>query len=531
MSQGAIMRTIAQPGNRQKMFYKSDQMTEAAKYNDDIVDNISNYVRRNIGRIEQLLSVNSPIHFSNAINTISLPQTGVIFNRPYLTNIQRKFDKNTFEFVTSFIIAHELAHQLQFAHFGDSAVIFSSCEMRGVYEGQADILAGYALGRLYNIKYEDVLKGTNKIIFDAMEFVYDIGEEEFSLSTHPSRLRRRNAFRNGLGFSIAQTAGINGEFYKALNWNGSESVIDWSLKTAKTINHYPNAVALQISFFEGNEDTVIWDTNPRHSVVKYNYVIQNNSDRPVKVNLTFRMQGHKRSNYVEYFDPRTIPLEGDSRNHSFIISPKGSHTVNDSLNWYSVAHGDKMPHFVSIDDEECMLTANYTDGLHEDNGDICNDDNMQLVKNINYDKDFLNILEQANQSSLVKFEDLKTGFGKKLENYLDYSSSLKIPYSSTTVISTREEDKLTTLEATFDALGMEPNEIAPLFDKIKGLIKKYPESRMTEETTYLKDQRHGRKTTKTVSFIMSISGTSVSLSYSFYKDHFMDTLALTMTPK
>jgi len=78
-------------------------------------------------------------------------------------------------------------------------------------------------------------------------------------------------------------------------------------------------------------------------------------------------------------------------------------------------------------------------------------------------------------------------------------------------------------------LGMEPDEIRQLYDKIKGLLSRYSGGTLEEKVTY-KDTKKGRTTSKTATLVMANTQNVVELKYSFSNTSSTDMLSLEMSP-
>jgi hypothetical protein len=175
--------------------------------------------------------------------------------------------------MTRFLIAHELAHELQFRRYGGFSAVAQNAdvETRIGYEAQADIFAAQYL----YLKFQGPNRPSNEAIVNALQLGFDMGDEDNSSQDHPNHDHRRNGVRYGLASGalvIAATlAASNSQFAESeevlrgsLDFEGNDFP-SWALRSARKINHW-HIDPKDISIAAGNIDD---QTDPQ----KFTYAI------------------------------------------------------------------------------------------------------------------------------------------------------------------------------------------------------------------------------------------------------------------
>ncbi|TDX00202.1 hypothetical protein [Dinghuibacter silviterrae] len=366
-------------------------------------DPMDKLVSINAQRVLSIAGLSVPVSLMNIPVDISKPGDGILISRPKLNTLLA--DSTTAPFcglIIQFLVAHELAHQIQFKHYRDEMAGAVSCELRRLYECQADILAGVYVSELYDLP--DSVQADARLhpgVLHALEFVYSIGDEEQSESMHPSFSERRTAFRLGLAYPLER---------------GREDSITWSLRMAKYIIHYPGKVTGNVLFSPvywnaNNDNTVRWDTSRLVHKVYYQLgSFKNVNPFPIDLFLQCKLVGQYRD--VMQQDPKKILLQGSSTSQVFHLAPGDSVFVTGSLDWASVATEEFMPRFIAPPRPEALFSAQPSDGRAIPSDEGCPATGFGSRDTAALSEDLAIDLADALRESRHLFQGIETGMGK-----------------------------------------------------------------------------------------------------------------------
>jgi len=208
-------------------------------------------IESSISKINNAIGYNIKCWISDKGPIFSHPDFGIVLNIEELRKIFQESKTSSFQSVMSLIIAHEIAHQLQFKVYGANSILQNCKEMKKVYECQADILAGAMLVNISDNGYDEIAS------INALRVLYNIGTPEYSFSaSHPSHEDRRLAVSMGINvaksisdqskvFSLRKSLPHPGEskLRGILNIENGENVMTWSLRQAKRIVNYCMVIA------------------------------------------------------------------------------------------------------------------------------------------------------------------------------------------------------------------------------------------------------------------------------------------------
>jgi len=347
------------------------------------------------------------VYLSDYPMNISLPGKGIFMSRKGLRDLRSHSTDTFFSSALCFLLMHEYAHQMQFQNYKTDMATLTSCEKRALYEVQADILSGYFFGLYKGLNNEDRLRDTMANDFmDVLTYIYKLGITEFALGTHPSHKERRNAFRLGVAYSLVEgnvEKTRKERAKKTIDYRPEDSYMDWSLKMAKRVAHFPASVLQEIAL-QATED-IKWDTSRNHPFMSYRQVFKNIGDKPIKVYIQYNLTGRERDNP----DPERNMLYGDIHNYNFLVNPGDTFPCVGSLNWAGLALRRYMPVFIDPPDNNSLYNAEYADGTEPQLDGQC-PSSVDYGSNQQEKLDLSLALAQANIAALNDFRFIRTGF-------------------------------------------------------------------------------------------------------------------------
>jgi len=381
------------------------------------------------------------VTFFDGKSNMSINGKGIFLSKDNLKKYQKAYDPEMFRYIIDYLLSHELVHQIQFTAYKDEILKTTSCEKKSLYECQADILAGLYLSKLY--RYNDTVSFSQhgeRLASRALTFLYDIGDDEYTISTHPSHVERRNSIRIGTCYGMIGgnwSKGFNASLIKQIDFNPKESILDWSIKIAKRVNHYPLSAGKYINIVSLYNDSTatVWDTTKSNPIVKYSKSFENRGAKPIKVFVQFRLVGKVR---INPYDKRLTDSQGDFSDFSFVLQPNEVHKCAGVLNWAGVGNKIYEPSLISAPDLEALYNAEFVDaqGVEElDNN--CLDDMFRSnsVANLSMEK-IDAALERINAASVSNFDVFKSGFSHEtFTGTYYYDSNYRFPYSTNMLIS------------------------------------------------------------------------------------------------
>jgi|GEM_PF-3208988 len=447
------------------------------------------------------------VGFENGSTNYFAPGKGIILGTRYLEKKQRSYNKETFQFIIYFLLAHELAHKIQYDSLGNK-LMTPYCEKKMLYECQADIIAGAYLERLY--KFEKKSKLYSEDLYkNALSFIYDIGENEDQLDSHPSHLERRNAVRSGIDFEIFNSGSTHAQTIRDrlfVKDSPSNHLFKWSINYAKYTIHFPRYTSKYLIYL-ADEDSVKWDTSAANPIVSYRSRFINISKESLKLFVQFKLIGVSRSSE----DVRDINSQGDVSNKQMIIKPGDTVEFKGVLRWANVSTKIKMPRFVSIPDPESLYCVEPLKE-NEDEFHDCGPGNLSSQESIAGHQSIESILTLLNSASIQNFNDFKYGVPTispgdkqvtyntrlKLNDGYDLSIYQDIPVGkNTATLTIYDGDDESKAQNAFNALlaalaDLRTNNIIILKDNFSSFTFGDPEKYQVEKKTVLVTKTKGR---------------------------------------
>jgi len=392
---------------------------------------MADLVQSNAARVFQVAHFSVPVFLADVDVDESLPGEGIKISRKGLERILHDSAAGSAGLIIQFLVAHELAHQLQFAHYRGNMINTTSCELRRLYECQADVLAGVYVSGLYDLPDSVAINAKlTPFMLRALEYVYSIGDEEYSRIFHPSFTERRMAFRLGLAYPAVRAGfrnGANTYSGEAIDYRPGEDSLAWSLRLSRAIIHYPNSVNKRIFFSSlagtaDSSDFITWHKTLKDPSVSYKLgYFKNANPFPVNLFLQCGLRGTYRDSTRQ--DPKYAVLQGKVKNYSYHLVPGDSVLVSGVLNWYGLSDSAFWPHFVSPPNLESLYTAEPSDGRSEEIDADCpsipfhGETSRMKMNTLAYE------LGIALRASINKFKNLEVGFGQNFGS-IHYTTNL-----------------------------------------------------------------------------------------------------------
>lgn len=307
--------------------------------------------------IDQVSGFKTVVRLSDSDDSSSDPVRGIEISRKQMRLVRERSGVRRFREMVRFFLAHEKAHQFQYRMYSAAAVKDADAERRRLYECQADVLAGKYLVEMMGSPTESDLQ----IIQDTLQFLFDIGEREFSDSDHPSHEARRTAIRLGMASGTITSLSrfppdpVNQSMIRSLaekvDFLPGETVMDWSYRLSKKITHYSRATSADLSLEDKQVD---WDTRASNPFVTFSLTYKNTGSRSLMVDMEVQCAAVPRDDdeNTKYW------LKWSVKNFRFKLSPGGRFTANGKLQWY----GDRnlMPRLVYPPDPKALLSCEFS---------------------------------------------------------------------------------------------------------------------------------------------------------------------------
>ena len=298
----------------------------------------------------------------------SHPELGIVIDAAQLAAIVRGSPANSSHVVVVFIVAHEAAHQVQYAKYGKGALTLP-LEDRRYLEAQADILAGIWL-------YQDASvlpfaqASDNETVNGALHAVFDLGVEQYALASHPSREGRAFAVRTGFQVGLSrrpyggdgfQDAANRAAILLQLGLRTGESDLDFSLRVARRLAVFNSVAALDLVKIE-SDDNISWDTSSDNPLVSYRVTYANRGAKALHVALEALCLEVLRKDPADFFQS----IQVSSKLHDFEIPAGGRTTITGQLRW--IATEDHLPSLRLPPDDLGLVEVHYADGSDRSKG-------------------------------------------------------------------------------------------------------------------------------------------------------------------
>jgi len=367
----------------------------------------------NFGRqLSAIGKLQTHIYITYSDQNQALPSGEILISVKTLNALLAK-PKEFMELCIAFLLSHEFAHQLQYDRYRQDLTIARSCAKRMLYETQADILSGYYVSGLCNFNKKQKRPDPNfvEVMKSILTYIYDLGNAEFALGTHPAHTQRRNAFIIGMYYTFPDgdiTEDAKRYIQQFTSYDPKEDLMTWSMKMAKRISHYPNN-ALSAVVVRSGYEPYKWDTTTTHPLVNYDYTYKNISDKEVRVFIRYMVNGITRTDP----DPRAFHTIGDFKDYNFTLKPGDTMLVKDQLNWLTTSTKENMPMVIFPPENIALYNAEFVDEGANVDDDFCPAMNYQVA---NAGKALIDptsvrlALQQLDVKAIKDFDAVRTSF-------------------------------------------------------------------------------------------------------------------------
>lgn len=390
-----------------------------------------NDIERDIARIVEALptglSTTPDVWICNGCGTSSHPELGIIVDTGQLERIRVQSQIQNFHAMLVFVVAHEAAHQLQFARYQKNLYALPLAD-RLCYEAQADLLAGIWLFDAFGRNFD------NNAISQALHVVYDLGVEQYAIADHPSHAGRFFATRTGLQLAFSRNAPVGipmavqnaAAVRQQIGVQAGETDLDFSLRTARRITAY-NPIAARDLVQIVTPHEINWTKGANNPVVNYQLTYANRGAKALRVSLEVLCISAPRDDPDDLFRM----LQASSKLHAFTLQPGDQTVVSGQLVW--VARADVYPRLVYPPDTLGLVEVHYADGSDRSIDEIKPTlgrlgieppPEIPTGQKNSYGYTFSTFLD----ASINNYADLRTGPGRHFRSGDDqYSSRTAIP--------------------------------------------------------------------------------------------------------
>jgi hypothetical protein len=325
------------------------------------------------------ISPATPIWACDGCGTSSHPELGIIIDPRQLDGIRGSSHVENFSAFLTFVVAHEAAHQRQYALYGKD-LYKRSVAVRQYYEAQADILAGmYLYGSGPNV----LDPSQSQLLTKALRVIYDLGSEQYALADHPSKSGRFMAARMGMkaaeaeylshdpsAVAQAEAASIR----HLIDLKIAEDDMSYSLRTARRVVKFNRVAAIDLVEID-KDNKIQYDKSNAHPTVTYDLAYENRGTRPLAVTLQVQSLSVPRDDTQDIFG--AIPATANY--YTFEIKPKKIIRVRGELRW--IATQRLMPMLIFPPDDQGLMEVRYADASDKDTEDLATDQRLFGVDN------------------------------------------------------------------------------------------------------------------------------------------------------
>jgi hypothetical protein len=364
--------------------------------------------------------------------TSSHPDLGIILDLDQINQIRQQEHLQNFQQMLTFIIAHEAAHQLQFAHYQRDLYKLPSSVLQ-YYEAQADILAGICLYSSLATKLDPANAGS---LDAALRPIYDLGAEQYALANHPSKTGRFLAARFGYIAAYSRQIPVSSAnaqqriagFRQQLDIRPDDDDLAFSLRAARRIVQF-NAAATKDLVMLVNERKIDFDKSAAHPTVRYKFVYQNRGSKKLNVTIRFVCTSILRA------DPDNIfgSVDNSANYQTFALDPGKKQTVTGQLLWF--ADEDRHPYFVAAPDPLALIEVTYADGSGLDISAATDTAGLDLEDvPVGERNNLVYLLNAYVRSSLTGFVSLRGGPGEIGQDSTSYPCNEPLLGSVQTIV-------------------------------------------------------------------------------------------------
>ncbi len=290
--------------------------------------------------------------------TSSHPTLGIIIDPDQINLIQTSSGVDLTPMLT-FILDHEMGHQLQYRHYGLNMYLRPPVELQFL-EAQADVLAGEA----FFLSYPDAsVSAQSGLLYKMLLAVYNLGGEQYALADHPTKNGRFLAARIGMqralvsrvqNGALPNAASEAARIAQQIDLHPGDSDLDFSLRMAKRITQYNPIAARDLVYLVAPGD-YHFNPDPRKRDVTYSFNYLNQGSHALIVTMQVQCIAVLRTDPENPFRS----LEASANVHTFTVQPGQSYNVKGDLQW--VGNDDMMPRLIHTPDPFVLTEVHYAD--------------------------------------------------------------------------------------------------------------------------------------------------------------------------
>ena len=385
--------------------------------------------------LDRLISSSTAVWVCQSCQVNSDPKFGIIVGLEQVEDIRQNSRVSQFPQILFWLLAHEMAHQVQFKVYGASLAALPPAE-RQVYEAQADILAGkFLLERLpINATEEE-----NRAITEALRVAYDLGTEQYSPADHPSHDARLTAVRLGMAAGMQaklrqrpepDAQGSAMVLAQKIDIRPGEDVLPWSLRTARRAT---NQVLADIVNLVLVQEDFVFDTDPMHPLASYWLTYENRGQDLLNIDLEVLCVAAARQDR----DDNQRWQWTSARNYQFPLPAGATYTVTGAVQWY----GDNVlfPRIVAPPRPQALIHVERATAA----GVSAQISTGRLPlpvapRPIRRDIERIALIDLTNAVA-EGFQNLRAGPGLKLGDVVDYPSRVSFPGALSTSVTIPEK--------------------------------------------------------------------------------------------
>lgn len=326
--------------------------------------------------------------YSEQMNTESLQKGRVIINLHEIRYLLRQVPDESVPYIVRFIVAHEIAHQVQFASYKDASLppLTEECQadlLAGIYTFQIT-LQEYFKDRFTTIMFPGDIQSMSDKFHDNMltisAWIYRQGDDFSKDNTHPRNEQRRLALRDGYAFgkmwmddmishysarsAIAdQAKDLENHLKYLLDYQTGDNVITWSRAHAQNIVHNNNSnwkdIAVYSTFYPFRDKPDHWFT--------FTHKIKNIGSHRIQLYFPDQMfsasktDPHNSQNWtIVAIVPHTVTLMPGEVTE---VSGEIQGLDNDTETSQYVRIGDKSSLYMCTSDADRPHVSRYTPGI------------------------------------------------------------------------------------------------------------------------------------------------------------------------
>jgi hypothetical protein len=436
---------------------------------------------------------------------VSLPNEKIQFNISEINTIPRSKDPVVRSYVVRFILAHEFAHQIQYYVYRDNPSYMSNDPVsRTVIETQADILASQMLWYV-NFELFDYLITDpvlfNDIVLELLHVALEIGSNEHTIGTHPSKRDRALAFRlgltNGLTYVYDQRVKASGnlnyqsgltlesfkqqmdDILKFIDFRKDEDMLSWSYRQARKILNYDRKISNDIILITPPDKRQVFHTTSSYPYVDYDLTYMNIGNKNIDLDMEvfISLVNRENPNSAETYRKLTV------NHYSFTLLPGETYRTQDKLRW-DRAENDfqgifeisekEMPRIVYPSSSSMDAIYSCTYSGNEYGNEVYRDEIKFL--NLSTDEETLDFQIYVNSilnECLLENNAIIQGLGEKnffIPNTLNYDCSIQFDMTSGTTVLTDLQKNILRVELDFPNFFPEGNYVTGTYNKLKRVL-------------------------------------------------------------